>query len=64
MYARVGDRLVIHSVSVDGPVREGRVVEVHGPDGLPPYVVEWDDDGHTSLFFPGPDATVQNFDHE
>ena len=64
MYAKVGDRLVIHSPSVDGPVRDGRVLEVHGPDGLPPYVVEWDDDGRTSLFFPGPDATVQHFDDE
>ena len=61
MYAQVGDRLVIHSPSVDGPVRDGEVLEVHGRDGSPPYVVRWSDTGHTSLFFPGPDATVQHF---
>lgn len=61
MYAEVGDRLVIHSVNVDGPVRDGEILEVHGADGEPPYVVEWSDTGHTSLIFPGPDATVQHF---
>jgi hypothetical protein len=61
MQAAVGDRLVVHSVHVDGPVRDGRVVEVRGPDGSPPYVVEWADTGHQSLYFPGADATVEHF---
>ncbi len=61
MKAAVGDRLVVHSQHLDGPVRDGEIVEVHGSDGLPPYVVRWSDTGHTSLFFPGPDATVQHF---
>ena len=64
MQAAVGDRILIHSQHVDGPVRDGEILEVHGPDGLPPYVVKWSDTGHTSLFFPGGDATVQRFaDH-
>ena len=37
MKAAVGDRLVVHSVHVDGPVRDGEIVEVRGPDGVPPY---------------------------
>ncbi len=65
MKAAVGDRLVVHSVHVDGPVRDGEIVEVRGADGLPPYVVEWSDSGHRSLYFPGSDATVEHFaDHE
>jgi hypothetical protein len=60
MYAEVGDRLVVHSTHVDGPVREGKIVEVHGPEGLPPYVVEWEDTRRTSVCFPGPDAEVQH----
>lgn len=61
MYAAVGDRLMVRSVHVDGPVRDGEILEVHGRDGEPPYVVRWSDDGHTSLVFPGPDATVEHF---
>lgn len=61
MNAAVGDRLTIRSQHVDGPVRDGEILEVHGADGAPPYLVRWSDDGHTSLFFPGPDATVEHF---
>lgn len=60
MKAAVGDRLVIQSTHVDGPVRDGEVLEVHGEQGAPPYVVRWSDNGHTSLVFPGPDATVHH----
>jgi hypothetical protein len=62
MQASVGDRLVVHSTHVDGPVRDGEILEVHGPEGMPPYVVRWSDDGHTTLVFPGADATVEHFD--
>lgn len=61
MNAQVGDRLMVHSVNVDGPTRDGEILEVHSADGSPPYVVRWSDTGHTSLLFPGPDATVQHF---
>lgn len=61
MYAAVGDRIVVHSERVGGPVRDGEVMEVPRPDCSPPYVVRWSDTGHVSLYFPGPDAEVQHF---
>jgi hypothetical protein len=62
MFARSGDRLVIRSVHVGGPVRDGEILEVRHDDGSPPYLVRWSDTGHEALVFPGPDATVQHFD--
>ncbi len=59
MKAAVGDHLVINATHVDGPVRDGEVVEVRGPDGQPPYVVRWSD-GHEGLVFPGPDCSVRH----
>ncbi|HEY6798364.1 MAG TPA: DUF1918 domain-containing protein [Kineosporiaceae bacterium] len=59
MKAVVGDRLVINATHVDGPVRDGEVVEVRGKDGEPPYLVRWSD-GHEGLVFPGPDAVVRH----
>jgi hypothetical protein len=56
MKASVGDRIVIASTRLDGPVRDGQVVEVRHADGSPPYLVQWSDDGQQALFFPGPDA--------
>jgi hypothetical protein len=58
MKASVGDRIIVASPVVDGPVRDGEIVELRNPDGSPPYVVRWSDSGHTGLFFPGPDAHV------
>ena len=57
MRAEVGDRLVVESAKVETPRREGEIIEVHGSDGGPPYVVRWTD-GHEGLTFPGPDAHV------
>ena len=59
MRAAVGDRVVIASSRVEGPVREGRIVEVRGADGSPPYLVQWSDTGQQALVFPGPDAHVE-----
>lgn len=61
MHAAVGDRLVVHSPHVGGPDRDGEVLEVRHADGTPPYVVRWEDSGRETLFFPGPDVTVQHF---
>ncbi len=58
MYAEVGNWIVVHSRVLDAPVRIGRVVEVHHPDGSPPYVVRWNDDDRTSVVFPGSDTSV------
>jgi len=60
MQASIGDHLVVHSTHVDGHVRDGEILEVHGEGGTPPYVVRWSDDGHTTLVFPGADATVEH----
>jgi hypothetical protein len=57
--AMVGDRLVVRATHVDGPVRDGEVVEVKGTNGEPPYLVRWSD-GHEGLFFPGPDTAVEH----
>lgn len=60
MKASVGDRYVQASSVVDGPVRDGKVVEVRHADGSPPYTVEWSDTGERTLVFPGPDARVEH----
>jgi hypothetical protein len=63
--AAVGDRIVIHGHHIGEPDRDAEIVEVRGKDGEPPFVVRWDDDGHQSLFFPGPDASVEHYErHE
>jgi hypothetical protein len=64
MRAGVGDRVVIHGHRSGEPDRDGEVLEVHGVDGAPPYVVRWDDNGHETVFFPGPDATIDHFEHQ
>ncbi|MDT0166803.1 DUF1876 family protein [Actinotalea sp. AC32] len=62
MKASVGDRYVQASSVVDGPVRDGEVVELRHPDGSPPYVIRWSDTGERTLVFPGPDAHVEHAD--
>ncbi|ACQ82006.1 Domain of unknown function DUF1918 [Beutenbergia cavernae DSM 12333] len=63
MKAVLGDKVRIATAHLDQTERDGTVVEVHGEDG--PYVVRWDDDGHTSTIVPGPDCRVvpQSGDH-
>jgi hypothetical protein len=58
MQATVGDRLHVHGNVVGQPDRVGKIVEVRGPEGTPPYVVEFGD-GETRLIFPGPDAVIE-----
>jgi Domain of unknown function (DUF1876)/Domain of unknown function (DUF1918) len=60
MKAAVGDRMVIAAGTVEGPVRDGEVVEVLGSDGTGPFRVRWSDDGRVTLVFPGPDAHVEH----
>ena len=62
MRAHVGDRLVVRGTRLDDPVRDGLILEVH-EDGGPPYLVEWSDNGHVSLVFPGPNAIVDHLGH-
>lgn len=58
MHANVGDRIVIRSAHEGEHDRDGEVLEVHGKDGEPPFLVRWSDDGHTSLLFPSADAYI------
>lgn len=63
MKAAVGDKIAIMSRHLDETVRQGEIVEVHGADGDPPFVVRWSDTGHVGVLYPGPDARVQPADH-
>jgi hypothetical protein len=35
------------------------IIEIHGDDGGPPYLVRWKDD-HESVFFPSADTAVEH----
>jgi len=61
--AKVGDRLIIQGRHLGEPDRRVEILGVRGPDGAPPYVVRWEDDGRESLFFPGSDAVVEQIEH-
>jgi hypothetical protein len=59
MKAKPGDHLVIKGHHVGQVERDGEILEVHGENGEPPFLVRWSDDGHEGLVFPGSDATVE-----
>jgi len=63
MQATKGDRLVIKGHHIGEPDRDAEILEVHGDNGEPPYLVQWSDDGRVGLFFPGPDAWIDHFTH-
>ena len=58
MQATIGDRICIHGNIVGHPDKNGEIVEVHGAQGAPPYLVKFDD-GQIRLIFPGPDAVIE-----
>jgi hypothetical protein len=58
MRAHVGDLIVLAGERVERPARGGRVLEVRGSDGGPPYLVRWND-GHTGLLYPGPGSVLR-----
>jgi hypothetical protein len=58
MRAHAGDWIVVKSRAIDLPEQRGRIMEVRGAEGAPPFVVRWLADDHVSVFFPGPDAIV------
>jgi uncharacterized protein DUF1918 len=63
MHAAVGDRILVQGHHVGERSRDGEVVEVQGAGGEPPFLVRWSDSGHESIFFPGPDATIEHHQH-
>ena len=58
MKAAVGDQLHVHSKHVDEADQLGEILEVRGPEGGPPYLVQFKD-GHQSLVYPGGDCEVE-----
>ena len=60
MKAKPGDHLVIKGHHVGQIERDAEILEVHGENGEPPFLVRWSDDGHEGLVFPGSDASVQS----
>jgi hypothetical protein len=58
-----GDRIVIKGHHIGEPDRDCEVIEVRNVDGSPPYLVRWGENGHETLFFPGPDASVHHYEH-
>jgi len=63
MQAKVGDKISIKGQHVGDHERVGIIREVHGTDGRPPYVVEWVDVPGEHTIWPGPDASVEHFEH-
>jgi hypothetical protein len=56
--AETGDTIVIDTTALDTPRRRGEVIEVIGQGERQHYRVRWQD-GHESVYFPGPDARVE-----
>jgi hypothetical protein len=56
--AHVGDRIVVRSTHQGEPDRFGEILECREPGGGPPYLVRWETDGHTGLFYPAGTAAV------
>lgn len=59
MRAEPGDDVVVRGRHVADEDRRGTIIEVHGQDGAPPYLVRWED-GHQSFFFPASDTRVDH----
>lgn len=57
MQAIVGDEVLVKGRHVGDVDRQGVIVEVHGANGAPPYLVRWKD-GHETVFMPSSDAAV------
>ena len=59
MRATVGDKLTVKGRRQGDEERHGEIIEVHGVEGAPPYLVRWRDDGE-SIFFPSSDTVVEH----
>ena len=60
MKAHIGDEIIIDGHVVGEPRRVGKIVDVRGEDGGPPYEVSWDDSDHTTLLYPSSDAHIKH----
>jgi hypothetical protein len=59
MQAEVGDGLTVKGRRQGDGDRHGEIIEIHGENGTPPFLVRWRDGGE-SLFFPSSDAIVEH----
>lgn len=59
MQAAVGDTLTVKALHQGEADRHGKIIEVHGKDGEPPYLVRWQDE-HESVFFPAAGTVVDH----
>ena len=59
MYAEVNDEIIARGRHVGDEDRKGVIIEVHGEDGTPPYLVWWDN-GHESVFVPSSGTIVEH----
>ena len=59
MQAKVGDELTVKGRHQGDEDRHGLIIEVHGTDGAPPYLVRWRDE-HESVFFPAAGTVVEH----
>ncbi len=60
MRAKPGDRIVIRGHRTGQFDSDGEILEVHGDNGEPPYLVRWAADGREVLVFPGSDAVIEH----
>lgn len=58
MKATSGDWLVIEGTHLNDRKRNGRILEVRGADGAPPYLVRWDDTGAETIVIPTAGAHI------
>ena len=58
MHAMKGHWLIVESAVLGRHSRRGLILNVDDPDGAPPFLVRWNDNGHEGLVFPGPDAHI------
>jgi hypothetical protein len=63
MRAKPGDRIILAAPVIDGPLRDGEVLEARGDDGAPPYLIRWSD-GHEGLLYPGPGSILRITSHD
>jgi hypothetical protein len=59
MKAKLGDELTVKGRHQGDEDRHGEIIEIHGENGAPPYLIRWRDD-HESLFFPSSDTVVEH----
>lgn len=59
MQARVGDVIVVPGRKLGEVERRGRIIDVRGDNGSPPYLVRWEPGDQERLFFPSSGVQVQ-----